>query len=340
MTNLTIALDAMGGDHGPPVTIPAALEVLAEVPQLKFILCGDKYQITPLLKNISAHTRARLEVKHCSQVVSMSEKPSQALRYKAESSMRIALDLVQQETAQACVSAGNTGALLSMAYYVLKMLPGIKRPALVTAFPSGKGHKTYVLDLGANVESEAAILHQFALMGSVLAESEALEKPRIGLLNVGEEEIKGSSKIKKVASLLKADASLNYIGYVEGNDFFTSKADVIVCDGFAGNVALKSCEGLAKAVLESITHLVKENWLSRAAAALALPIFKKFYRQMNPDQYNGASLLGLRGIVIKSHGNASKDAFKYAIMEAINEIRHQVPVKIGDRIEQALTDRS
>lgn len=340
MTNLTIALDAMGGDHGPPVTIPAALEVLAEIPQLKFVLCGDKYQIQPLIKSHPPAIQERIEILHCTQVVSMGDNPSQALRHKTQSSMRIALDLVEQEKAQACISAGNTGALLSMAYYVLKMLPGIRRPALVTAIPSGKGHKTFVLDLGANVESEASILHQFALMGSVLAESEVLKKPRIALLNVGEEENKGSSKVKKVASLLKQDASLNYIGYVEGNDFFTGKADVIVCDGFAGNVALKSCEGLAKAVLESINQLVKESWLSRIAAALALPILKKFYRQMNPDQYNGASLLGLRGIVIKSHGNANKEAFKYAIMEAINEIRHQVPVKIGNRIEQALTDRS
>ncbi|MER2492137.1 phosphate acyltransferase PlsX [Catenovulum sediminis] len=340
MANLTIALDAMGGDHGPPVTIPAALEVLAEYPQLKFIVCGDKYQIVPLINDIALSLQQRIEVLHCPQVVSMGEKPSQALRNKTQSSMRVSLDLVQENRAQACVSAGNTGALLAMAYYVLKMLPGIKRPALVTAIPSAKGHRTYVLDLGANVECDEHILHQFALMGSVLTEKIDLKNPRIGILNVGEEEIKGSGTTKRAARLLKEDKSLNYIGFVEGNDLFTDKADVIVCDGFVGNVAMKACEGLAKAVIESIKSLASENWLSKVFAAIALPMLKKLYRQMNPDQYNGASLLGLRGIVIKSHGNASKEAFKYAIEEAINEIRHQVPEKIGNRIEQALTDRS
>ncbi|WP_035014889.1 phosphate acyltransferase PlsX [Catenovulum agarivorans] len=340
MTNLTIALDAMGGDNGPPITIPAALEVLADNPQLTIIACGDKYQISPLLQNASASLAARLQVIHCPQVVSMGEKPSQALRSKTQSSMRIVLDLLKENKAQACVSAGNTGALLAMAYYVLKMLPGIKRPALVTAIPGSLGHKTYVLDLGANVACDEHILHQFALMGSVLSEKNDLKNPRIGLLNVGEEEIKGSDTIKKTARLLKEDKSLNYIGYVEGNDIFNDKADVIVCDGFVGNISMKACEGLAKAVIETIKSLARENWWSRLFAAIALPMLKKLYRQMNPDQYNGASLLGLRGIVIKSHGNASKDAFKYALEEAINEIRHQVPEKIGNRIERALTDRS
>lgn len=340
MTNLTIALDAMGGDFGPPITIPAALQVLAENPKLYLIICGDKYQIQPLLNDSQASLLQRLEIVHCSQVVAMGEKPSQALRNKPQSSMRIMLELLKENKAQACVSAGNTGALLAMAYRVLKMLPGIKRPALVTAIPSPQGHKTYVLDLGANVICDEHILHQFALMGSVLTEKNECKNPRIGLLNVGEEEIKGSDTIKKAAKLLKEDKSLNYIGYVEGNDIFTNKVDVVVCDGFVGNIAMKACEGLAKAVMQSIKAVARESWLSRIFAAIALPMLKKLYRQMNPDQYNGASLLGLRGIVIKSHGNASKDAFKYAIEEAINEIRHQVPEKIGNRIETALTDRS
>ncbi|KMT64769.1 phosphate acyltransferase PlsX [Catenovulum maritimum] len=340
MSDLTIALDAMGGDFGPPITIPASLEMLAENPQLRLIVCGDKYQITPLLKNKPYNLTQRLEVIHCSQVVAMGDKPSAALRTKADSSMRKILDLVKEGTASACVSAGNTGALLTMAFYVLKMLPGIKRPALVTAIPNADGHKTFILDLGANVECDEHILHQFALMGSVVSEKNKLDNPRIGLLNVGEEEIKGSDKVKKAAQLIRQDKSLNYIGYVEGNDIFSGKTDVVVCDGFVGNVALKSCEGLALAVVKSIKTLARENWRSRIFAAIALPMFKKLYKQMNPDHYNGASLLGLRGIVIKSHGNASKDAFKYAIKEAMNEIRHQVPEKIGNRIETALTDRS
>jgi len=340
LTNLTIALDAMGGDYGPPVTIPAALSVLAENPQLHFLICGDKYQINPLLTGISNHLSHRIQVVHCSQVVAMGDKPSVALRNKTDSSMRIMLDLVKDNKAQACVSAGNTGALLTMAYRVLKMLPGIKRPALVTAIPSVDGHKTYVLDLGANVVCDEHILHQFALMGSVLIEKNECKNPRVGLLNVGEEEIKGSETIKKAAKLLKEDKSVNYIGYVEGNDIFTDKVDVVVCDGLVGNIAMKACEGLAKTVVNSIKTVASGSWISRIFAAIALPMLKKLYRQMNPDQYNGASLLGLRGIVIKSHGNASKDAFKYALEEAIKEIRHQVPEKIGNRIETALTDRS
>ncbi|WAJ71013.1 phosphate acyltransferase PlsX [Catenovulum adriaticum] len=340
MTNLTIALDAMGGDYGPPVTIPAALSVLAENPQLHLLVCGDKYQIQPLLSDIPPSLSQRINIVHCSQVVAMGEKPSVALRNKPASSMRVMLNLVKDEKAQACVSAGNTGALLTMAYRVLKMLPGIKRPALVTAIPNAEGHKTYVLDLGANVVCDEHILHQFALMGSVLTEKSECKNPKVGLLNVGEEEIKGSETIKKAAKLLKEDKSINYIGYVEGNDIFTDKVDVVVCDGLVGNIAMKACEGLAKTVINSIKNVANDSLMSRIFAAIALPMLKKLYRQMNPDQYNGASLLGLRGIVIKSHGNASKDAFQYAIEEAINEIRHQVPQKIGNRIETALTDRS
>lgn len=340
MSDLTIALDAMGGDIGPPITIPAALEMLHEHTHLKFIVCGDKYQITPLLKNKSPRILDRLTVVHCSQVVAMGDIPSVALRTKTDSSMRKAIDLVKDKSASACVSAGNTGALLTMAVRVLKMLPGIKRPALVSAIPNSTDHRTYMLDLGANVACDEQILYQFALMGSVVGEKNKIKSPKIGLLNVGEEEIKGSEVIKKAAKLIKEDKSLNYIGYVEGNDIFSDKADVIVCDGFAGNIALKSCEGLSQAVVRHIQKFASENWRSKLLTAIALPIFKKLYKQMNPEHYNGASLLGLRGIVIKSHGNASKYAFKCAIQEAMNEICHQVPDKIGNRIEMTLTDRS
>nr|WP_230425579.1 phosphate acyltransferase PlsX [Saccharobesus litoralis] len=332
----------MGGDNGPPVTIPAAIEALAANKSLKFLVFGDQYQINPFIQNTPKSVLDRLEIIHCTQSVSMDEKPSLALRQKPESSMRLALEAVKNGEAQACVSAGNTGALITIAYYVLKMLPGISRPALVTAMPSLSGHKTYLLDLGANVDVDELTLHQFALMGSVLAEAKGTPnhtKPRVGLLNVGEEEIKGSSKIKRAAKLINDDDEINYVGYVEGNDIFTERADVVVCDGYVGNVSLKACEGIAKLVVESIKEAVGKSWVSKLLAFLALPTLKKMYKRVNPDQYNGASLLGLRGIVIKSHGNASKDGFKYAIVEAVNEIEHKVPEAIGHRIA-ALNERS
>ncbi|WP_111976437.1 phosphate acyltransferase PlsX [Algibacillus agarilyticus] len=342
MVDLTIALDAMGGDNGPPITIPAALEVLSAFPRIKFIIFGDKYQIEPLIDSPAKSIAERIQIVHCSQTITMGEKPSQALRNKPESSMRKALEAVESGDAQACVTAGNTGALITIAYYVLKMIPGISRPALVTAMPSIEGHKTYLLDLGANVDVDETILHQFALMGSVLAETKGTassRKPRVALLNVGEEEIKGSNKIKRAAKLIANDDEINYIGYVEGNDIFTDRADVVVCDGYVGNVSLKACEGIAKFVIQSIKEALGKSWISKILAILALPALKKMYKKVNPDQYNGASLLGLRGIVIKSHGNATKDGFRYAIIEAINEIEHKVPESIGNRIT-ALNDRS
>ncbi len=337
MTNLTIALDAMGGDSGPPVTIPAVLDILITHPNLNVIICGDENILAPFLAKAPASLCDQIQTEHCTQIVSMSDKPSQALRQKTDSSMRKALELVKADKAQACVSAGNTGALLAMAYYVLKMLPGINRPALVTAMPSLKGDKTYLLDLGANIAVDETALHQFALMGSVLAEDRCQkQKPRVALLNVGEEEIKGCEVVKRAARLLNDDKQLNYVGYVEGDDIFSDKADVIVCDGYVGNVSLKACEGIAKLVIESLKSAVGESWFTRILAALAMPALKKIYKKVNPDQYNGASLLGLRGIVIKSHGNASKEGFKYAIIEAVNEIEHKVPEKIRHKLENTL----
>lgn len=342
MTDLTIALDAMGGDNGPPITIPAAIETLIANPSLKFMIFGDKYQIQPFLDDLARSVAERIELIHCTQRVAMGDKPSVALRTKTDSAMRKALEAVKNGDAQACVSAGNTGALIAMAYYVLKMIPGISRPALVTAMPALDGNKTFLLDLGANVDVDENALHQFATMGSVLAETknqEIARKPRVGLLNVGEEEIKGCETIKRAAKLLTEDDNLNYVGYVEGDDIFADKADVIVCDGYVGNVSLKACEGIAKLVLQSIKDAVGKSWFTKLITVLALPALKKMYKRVNPDQYNGASLLGLRGIVIKSHGNASKDGFKYAIVEAINEVEHKVPDIIGARMAVAENER-
>ncbi|NTS77956.1 phosphate acyltransferase PlsX [Catenovulum sp. SM1970] len=343
MTNLTLALDAMGGDHGPPITIPAALAILSKYHNINFIICGDSQAINSQLNQSPYFEHDRVSVYHCEQTVEMGDKPSFALRQKTKSSMRKCLDLVKEGKAQACISAGNTGALLAMAYYVLGMIPGISRPALVTVMPSLTGNRTYLLDLGANIDADEISLHQFALMGSVLAAEKAEQikaEPRVALLNVGEEEIKGSDKIKRAAKLISEDQQINYVGYVEGNDIFSDKADVVVCDGFVGNVSLKACEGIAKLVAQSIKQAVGKSWVTRILSVFLLPILKKMYKQINPDQYNGASLLGVRGVVIKSHGNASIDGFRYAIKEAINEIEHQVPQRIEHQMENALNDRA
>lgn len=340
MTNLTIALDVMGGDHGPLITIPAAITALQEFPTLNLKLCGDESLISHHLHGCPAESLQRLAIVHCSESVMMDEKPTSALRNKKDSSMRRMLELVESAEADACVSAGNTGALLAMAYYVLKTLPGIDRPALISSLPTASKHKVYLLDLGANVNCDSEILVQYAVMGSVLAEQVAgIVRPRVALLNVGEEQIKGNDLVKNTAQILSQIKSINYIGYVEGNELFTDCADVVVTDGFVGNVALKSCEGLAKLVMHEVKRQSEKNLLTKIMAKLALPLLRKIYMRMNPDQYNGASLIGLRGIVVKSHGNATAEAFLYAIREAVQEVDRQVPTKIKDKIETVLMER-
>ncbi len=339
-SRLTIALDIMGGDNGPHITLPAAILALKAIPNLHLILCGESKLIEDYLQTTDASLMARIEIQHCSEQVSMDERPTVALRTKKDSSMQRALERVARDEAQACVSAGNTGALLTMAYTTLKMIPGVDRPALISNLPSDSERKAVMLDLGANVNCDSDTLFQYAVMGSVLAqEVSGIDFPRVALLNVGEEQIKGNDQVKFTAKLLAETESINYVGYVEGNDLFTDCADVIVTDGFTGNIALKSCEGLAKLVKTEAERVSKQTLFNKILSRVALPLLRKIYLRVNPDQYNGASLLGLRGIVVKSHGNASSEAFLVAIKEAVKEVEREVPKKIKDKIEMVLMER-
>jgi len=340
LNNLTIALDVMGGDQGPLVTISAAIMALDTLPELHLFLCGDESSIKEQLNLHSSIYTQRITIVNTTEIVSMDEKPSIALRTKKNSSMRKALDLVHSGEAKACVSAGNTGALFAMAHFVLKTLPGVERPALISSLPTYDEQKhVFMLDLGANVFCDSSILYQFAMMGAVMAEEvDGISSPRVALLNMGEEEIKGSDHIKMTASMLQDNPSINYVGFVEGNDIFTNKADVIVCDGFVGNVALKTCEGVARLVYKRLKAVLSKHVLAKFVGRLLSPSLKKLFRTLNPDQYNGASLIGLRGIVVKSHGNAGAKAFHAAIMEAAKEVERQVPDKIRCTLEKGLTN--
>ncbi len=324
---VTIALDAMGGDVGCAVVVPAALHALTGYPDLQIILVGDEASITAELERHSAVPVERLKTRHASQTVMMDEAPSSALRNKKDSSMRVALNLVREGIADACVSAGNTGALMATSRFVLKMLPGIDRPAICTRLPTQRTH-TWMLDLGANVECEAEHLFQFAIMGSVLAQSlDGTARPAIGVLNIGEEEMKGNEQVKAAAKLI-AESHLNYGGFAEGDDIYKGQFDVIVCDGFVGNISLKTSEGVAKMIATFIREEFNRNLLTRLAALVAMPVLKAFRRRIDPRLYNGASLLGLGGIVIKSHGGADALAFANAIKVAVLEVREGVPDRI------------
>ncbi|MFC3095811.1 phosphate acyltransferase PlsX [Alteromonas sediminis] len=344
MSELTIALDMMGGDIGPPVTFPAALKAAQAYPDVTFLLFGHQDAIQHEFKkrNISESDgiMSRMPIVHCEEVVGMGDSPASVLRNKKQSSMRKMIESVEQNNAQACVSSGNTGALMALAYYRLKTLSGIDRPALVSRMPTAGQHRVFLLDLGANVTCTAETLFQYGVMGSVLAQQVAqIEKPRVALLNVGEEDIKGNAQVKMADQIFKNANSVNYIGYVEGTEIFSDAADVIVTDGFTGNIALKSSEGLAKLVINEVKRQSQKSFLTRMMARAAMPLLKKIYNRVNPDQYNGASLIGLRGTVIKSHGNASSDAFYYAIGLAIQEARMQVPEKIKASIETVLLEQ-
>lgn len=329
---LTIALDAMGGDIGPDVVIPAALQALKRRPALKLILVGQEEIMAAKLAQLKAKDHPLLTLRHAPQTVEMDDLPSQALRLKKNSSMRVAINLVKQGEADACVSAGNTGALMATARFVLKTLPGIDRPAICTTVPSTRGQHVHWLDLGANIESKAEHLLQFAVMGSELACAvDNLPRPRVGLLNIGEEEIKGNDQVKSAAALL-ADSELNYIGYIEGDDIFLGDVDVVVCDGFVGNIALKTTEGVAKLISFMIKREFNRGPLRRLAGLLTLPILRALKHQIDPRRYNGASLLGLEGIVIKSHGSADAFAFANAIEIAALEVDKGVPALIKSRV--------
>jgi glycerol-3-phosphate acyltransferase PlsX len=333
--SLTISIDAMGGDHGPEVVVPAALSALKKYPEVSFVLVGDKDTLNYELQRHHVQDDPRMQVHHASQRVEMDDLPSQALRGKKDSSMRVAINLVKEGRAAACVSAGNTGALMATARFVLKTLPGIERPAIVSALPTMTGH-TYVLDLGANVDSSAAHLVQFAVMGSVLAELvDGKPNPTVGLLNIGSEEIKGNERVKEASRLLE-QTDLNYQGYVEGDGLYHGEVDVLVCDGFVGNVALKASEGVAHMIRHYLREAFTRNWLTKLAAVIASPVLKAFRRELDPRAFNGANLIGLQGIVIKSHGSADTFSFANAIDIAIVEAEKDVPNNISKHLEDLL----
>ncbi len=331
----------MGGDFGPRITVPACLRALASNPHLKILLVGQPDSISPLLANQNAELISRLQVIPAEHIVANDAKPSQAIRASKGTSMRVALDLVKTGEAQACVSAGNTGVLMGLAKLRLNAIDGIERPALVSVLPNQKKGKTVVLDLGANVNCDSKMLVQFAVMGAVMAEEIAgIDSPKVALLNIGEEESKGLDNIREAATVLKSTPNINYIGYVEGNELLTGKTDVLVCDGFAGNVSLKTMEGVIRVFLSLIKSSTTENkktswWMKILKKWLQKRLIKRF-GHMNPDQYNGASLLGLRGIVIKSHGGANESAFTAAIEQAVHAVERKIPERIASRLTTVL----
>src|SRR4051812_948657 len=324
----------MGGDHGPHVTVAAALDFQSRAADVDVILVGLAHAIEAELKNRGAAAGPRLRVHAASEVVAMNEPAAQALRFKKDSSMRVAINLVKSGQAHACVSAGNTGALMGISRFVLKTLPGIDRPAIATVLPNAKGTYTYVLDLGANVDCTPEQLMQFGVMGAMLVGAiEHKERPLVGLLNIGVEDIKGNDTVKQAGELLRA-SGLNFHGNVEGDDIFKGTTDVVVCDGFVGNVVLKASEGAVKMVVGFLRQEFTRNPWRMLVAWLAAPVRSALRARMDPGRYNGGSLLGLRGIVIKSHGSADAYAFGRAIERAVEEVRNDVPQRIEQRMAQ------
>ena len=329
MTRLTLALDVMGGDIGPRITIPASLLALENDPELSLILFGDSQQISPLLNHSSQSVLERIQVQHCSSVIENNQGISYALRHSKGTSMRLALETVQRGEAQGCVSAGNTAALMGLSKILLQPLQGIARPALISLIPTIDGEKSVMLDLGANIECGAENLYQFAIMGAIFAETRLnLVYPRIGLLNIGIEEIKGHQSIRDAANLLQKSTALNYVGFIEGDVLLNGKADVIVSDGFAGNVALKTLEGTVRNLLSLFKDKANSRFIKSVLAWLFRFVFKQRLKRINPDEYNGASLIGLKAVVVKSHGSANVNAFAHAIADAAFQARQRLPEKI------------
>lgn len=333
---IKISIDCMGGDHGPAVTIPAAISFVESEPDAELILVGLEDQLLAELKKHKASEHPRLSVVNATEVVTMDDSLEVALRRKKDSSMRVAINLVKQGQADACVSAGNTGALMAISRYVLKTIPGVDRPAICSILPNQKDGPTYMLDLGANVDCEPQHLHQFALMGSALVSAmEGKPKPTIGLLNVGEEDIKGNDIVKQTAVLLRADharGTLNFYGNVEGNDIFKGTTDIVVCDGFVGNVTLKASEGLGRFVKSVLTTEFKRTPLTMLGALIARTALKAISQRLNPSRYNGGSLLGLRGLVFKSHGGADAYGYQWAIKRAFDAAKYDVLARISTKI--------
>lgn len=330
----------MGGDFGPSVTVPAALQALHSNPQLSLLLVGNSDEITPLLARADSEQRSRLQVIPAQSVIASDARPAQAIRNSRGSSMRIALEAVKEGKAEACVSSGNTGALMGLAKMLLRPIEGIERPALMTVLPHQQKGKTVVLDLGANVDCDAAMLAQFAVMGAVMAEELIdIPSPRVALLNIGEEETKGPDSIREAAEILKNISSINYIGYLEANELLTGKTDVLVCDGFTGNVTLKTMEGVVRmflSLLKSQGEGKKRSWWLKLLKHWLQKSLTRRFSHLNPDQYNGACLLGLRGTVIKSHGAANQRAFSAAIEQAVQAVQRQIPQRIAARLESVL----
>ena len=330
--NLTLSLDAMSGDLGAEVVVRAAFSTLDRYKNIKFKIIGDQAELHDLVVRFFGED-PRIEIVHASEVVQMSESPTDALRKKKNSSMRVAVNLVKDGSADACVSSGNTGALMATAKFVLKTLPGIDRPAIITELPAKDG-SLHMLDLGANTEASANQLFQYAMMGSVVSSDiTGIGKPRIALLNIGEEDIKGNDTVREAATLLK-ESDLNYVGFIEGNDLFSGMADVVVTDGFTGNVSLKTIEGAVGLVHHFLKRAFTRNWLSKMQAILASAVLKGLTKEMDARNYNGATLVGLNGIVIKSHGSADSIAFQHAIDTAIVEARKQLPQQIGSLLQK------
>jgi glycerol-3-phosphate acyltransferase PlsX len=333
---ITIAVDAMGGDHGLPVTIPATIQFLSQASSVNCLLVGDESTIGRALESQKPATaiRNRIELVHASEVVGMDEAIAVALRGKKDSSMRRSIECVRDARAQACVSAGNTGALMALSRMVLKTMEGIDRPAIAAQMPNVRGGATMMLDLGANVDCTAEHLLQFAIMGAALSSAlDQSRRPSIGLLNIGEEVIKGNDVVKQAGELLRS-SGLNFIGNVEGKDIFSGTVDVVVCDGFVGNVALKTSEGLASMLAQTLREEYGRGLVSRLAALVSLPVIQRIRRRMDHRRYNGASLVGLRGIVFKSHGSADELAFQTALARAA----HAVERNLIHQIAQALPE--
>ncbi len=323
----------MGGDHGPAVTVAAAVSFAQREPDVEFFLVGPVAIIEAELKKNRALNHPRISIVNATEVVTMDDPIEVALRRKKDSSMRVAVTLVKDGRAQACVSAGNTGALMAVSRYVLKTMHGVDRPAICSILPNQKNLPTYMLDLGANVDCEPLHLHQFAIMGSALvAALEGKARPSIGLLNVGVEDIKGNDVVKKTAQLLRADHErglLNFYGNVEGNDIFKGTTDIVVCDGFVGNVTLKAAEGMGRFVKSTLTQAFRSSPLNMLGALIARGALKSISSTMNPSNYNGGSLLGLRGLVFKSHGGADKYSYEWAIQRAFDAAKNDVLSRIS-----------
>jgi len=336
---IKVSIDASGGDFGFPVTVKAGIKALGIYQDLYLHFVGDEKCIQKELNKHSIYNTFldRISITHASEVIDMGDSPSTALRHKKDSSMRVAINLIENGTVDACVSAGNTGALMAIARFILKTIKGVDRPAIMGSIPTINGH-IHVLDLGANVNSKPETLLQFAIMGSIVVKNtENISNPTIGLLNVGVEEMKGHNKIQDTAELLK-DSSLNYLGFVEGDDIFKGAVDVVVCDGFEGNIALKASEGVANMFSQLIKESFNKNLLTKLVASFAKPVMSDFKSKVDPGQYNGASLLGLKGVVVKSHGNADADSYFQAIKEAYLEAHAKITDKISTQLTRELEE--